>query len=201
MKCYAIFTNKPNLKSFESIRTRRFNSILCIFHTIYGYSPGKETVYLYSCAYTYIHNAYTVFYLHVLTSFFLIFILFYFHIFPLESAVVFLISFVLDFHISFFLQNGLFYYISNEMNGFVFLKKMKWYLESNLYDDRFKRKSFLFFSQFIFFHSFPFLSSAVFILDSLFSSSTIFYSTSTDINALLIFLMYNIETIDSLTVM
>lgn len=76
MKCFAIFTNKPNLKSFESIRTRRFNSILCIFHTIYGYSPGKETVNLYSCAYTYIHNAYIVFYLHVLTSFFLIFILF-----------------------------------------------------------------------------------------------------------------------------
>lgn len=187
MKCYAIFTNKPNLKSFESIRTRRFNSILCIFHTIYGYSPQRNGKFiflrLHICipALTYIHNAYTVFYLHVLTSFFLIFILFYFHIFPLESAVVFLISFVLDFYI-YFLQNGLFYYISNEMYGFVFLKKMKRYLESNLYDDRFKRKSFLFFSQFIFFHSFPFLSSAVFSTSTGFSILNRYKCTSNIFN-------------------
>lgn len=100
---------------------------------------------------------------------------FYFHIFPLESAVVFLISFVLDFHISFFLQNGLFYYISNEMNGFVFLKKMKWYLESNLYDDRFKRKSFLFFFQFIFFIHFRFYLQPFFFILNSFSYPQLFF--------------------------
>lgn len=116
---------------------------------------------------------------------------FYFHIVPLESAVVFLISFVLDFHISFFAKWVVLLYfewdervclpLKDEMISRI--KSIRWW---------FQKKILSVFFSIHFFHPFLFLSSAVFLSSIVFPTLNCFFSSTTNINALLIFFMHNI---------
>lgn len=160
MKCYAIFTNKPNLKSFESIRTRRFNSILCIFHTIYGYSPQRNGKFVFLRLHTYtMHTPYFICTYSLHFSWYSFFFTFTSFRWSLLSCSSFHLYSIFTF---IFCKMGCFIIFPMRWTGLSSLKKWNDILNQIYTMIVSKENPFCFFFQFIFFHSFPFLSSAVF---------------------------------------